>query len=365
VQLIQRMRIWKELKRLEQRVREEPSPTTYVDLAQVHINLGECDKAVEVAQEGMALFPQAVELQQLRRFAHRSLLRNRIHELRERIAFGPNERTYTELATILLELGDFAEARQVCEDCLHRFPEDVAARLALAQAQLGNYYRDLAASEGAESIRCLSHVLTRDPDNRQARRLLADLLCRLGAAGAARPHLERLEAAGEDVADLRNLLGSEDAAAVAEDVDRMLLAVEAGEHSLRQPRARRRSQTPDEGLGQIRDALSRLVEMEGVEKAAYIRGTKAIARGAIQDGKDPFLRIVRSLAKSGQRFARRLDIGNFSKGVLEGPFGTICICSYGEVVAALQCPPGCDVDGLLGQLQELVASTLIQKGETP
>jgi len=51
--------------------------------------------------------------------------------------------------------------------------------------------------------------------------------------------------------------------------------------------------------------------------------------------------------------------------VLEGPFGTICICSYGEVVAALQCPPVCDVDGLLGQLQELVASTLIHKGETP
>ncbi len=362
MQIIQRMRIWKELKRLEQRVREEPTPPSFVDLAQVHINLGECDKAVEVAQEGLALFPQSVELQQLRRFAHRSLLRNRIHELRERIAFGANERLHNELAMILLELGDFAEARQVCEDCLHRFPEDPAARLALAQAQLGNYYRDLASAEGAEAIRGLSQVLTRDPDNLLARRLLAELLCRLGAANAARPHLDRLVAAGEDVAEMQQMVGAVEHGAGHEDVDRLLVAVESGEVALQQPRARRRQLTSEEGLGQIRDALARLVESGTVTKAAYIRGSKAIARGAIQDGKDPFLRIVRSLAKSGQRFARRLDIGNFSKAVLEVPSGTICICSYGEVVAALQCSAGSDVDGLLGELQELVASTLLQRG---
>ena len=362
MQLIQRMRIWKELKRLEQRVREEPSPTSFVDLAQVHINLGECDKAVEVAEEGLALFPQSVELQQLRRFAHRSLLRNRIHELRERIAFGPNERLHNELAMILLELGDFAEARQVCEDCLRRFPEDPAARLALAQALLGNYYRDLASSEGAEAIRCLSQVLTREPDSLQARRLLAELLCRLGAPHAARPHLERLVDAGEQVAELQQMAGEADPDGCAEDVDRLLAAVESGEISLQQPRARRKPLGNDEGLGQIRDALARMVDSGSVTKAAYIRGSKAIARGAIRDGKDPFLRIVRSLAKSGQRFARRLDIGNFSKAVLEGPFGTICICSYGEVVAAIECTLGSDVDALLGQLQELVASSLLQRG---
>lgn len=362
MQLIQRMRIWKELKRLEQRVREEPSPTSFVDLAQVHINLGECDKAVEVAEEGMALFPQSIELQQLRRFAHRSLLRNRIHELRERIAFGPNERLYNELAMILLELGDFAEARQVCEDCLHRFPGDPAARLVLAQALLGNYYRDLASSEGAEAIRCLSLVLTRDPDSLQARRLLAELLCKLGAHHAARPHLERLVAAGQDVAELQQLSAGAMHEGGAEDVDRLLAGIEAGELVLQQPRARRKQLTSDEGMGQIRDALARMVESGGVTKAAYIRGSKAIARGAIRDGKDPFLRIVRSLAKSGQRFARRLDIGNFSKAVLEGPSGTICICSYGEVVAALQCSLGSDVDALLGRLQELVASSLLQRG---
>lgn len=362
VQLIQRMRIWKELKRLEQRVREEPSPPSFVDLAQVHINLGECDKAVEVAQEGMALFPQSVELQQLRRFAHRSLLRNRIHELRERIAFGPNERLYNELAMILLELGDFPEARQVCEDCLHRFPEDLSARLSLAQAQLGNYYRDLAAGEGAEAVRSLSHILTREPENRQARRLLAELLCRLGAAHAARPHLERLKAAGEDISELELMVGHAGGDGAPEDIDRLLEAIEAGESALFQPRPRRRQVSGEDGLVQIRDALARLVEAGNVSKAAYIRGSKAIARGAIRDGKDPFLRIVRSLAKSGQRFARRLDIGNFSKAVLEGPFGTICICSYGEVVAALQCNAGSDVDDLLGHLQELVASTLLQGG---
>ena len=65
MQLIQRMKIWKELKRLEIRVREEPSPTTFVDLGQVYINLESYDKALRVAEDGLALFPKASEMKKL------------------------------------------------------------------------------------------------------------------------------------------------------------------------------------------------------------------------------------------------------------------------------------------------------------
>ena len=68
------------------------------------------------------------------------------------------------------------------------------------------------------------------------------------------------------------------------------------------------------------------------------------------------------MAKASQRFSRRLDIGNFNKGVMDGRFGHICICSFGEVVAAVQCDKGAMVQRILGDLQELVAGSLYMAG---
>ena len=53
--LIQRMKIWKELRRLEQRAREAPAPNTFVDLGQVYINLDMHDKA-RVTAENCAIY---------------------------------------------------------------------------------------------------------------------------------------------------------------------------------------------------------------------------------------------------------------------------------------------------------------------
>ena len=62
------------------------------------------------------------------------------------------------------------------------------------------------------------------------------------------------------------------------------------------------------------------------------------------------------------RSGRRLDIGNFTKGVVHGPFGNICICCYGEVVAAVQCDATTPTDRVLAELQELVAGSLYSSG---
>ena len=105
--------------------------------------------------------------------------------------------------------------------------------------------------------------------------------------------------------------------------------------------------------------------MPGVQKATYIRGTRALVKGDIKDGKDPFLRTVRVVAKAGHRFSRRLDIGSFKRGTLQGPFGVICICCYGEVLAAVQCDASAPTDRILAELQEVVASSLYAMGVSP
>ena len=77
--LIQRMKIWKELRRLEQRAKEQPSPSTFVDLGQVYINLGMHDKAERMAADGLALFPKSIELRQ--RFTRCTKRQHRGHSI--------------------------------------------------------------------------------------------------------------------------------------------------------------------------------------------------------------------------------------------------------------------------------------------
>ena len=48
--------------------------------------------------------------------------------------------------------------------------------------------------------------------------------------------------------------------------------------------------------------------------------------------------------------------------VADGDFGHICICSYGEVLAAVLCDAGSQVDRILTELQELVAGSLYASG---
>ena len=89
-----------------------------------------------------------------------------------------------------------------------------------------------------------------------------------------------------------------------------------------------------------------------------IQGTRALVKGSIRNGRDPFLRIVRVVAKAAYRFGRRLDIGNACKNVVDGDFGHICVCVYGEVLAGVQCDTGTDIELVLAELQEIVAGSL-------
>ena len=68
--------------------------------------------------------------------------------------------------------------------------------------------------------------------------------------------------------------------------------------------------------------------------------------------------MARVVSKAAQRACRRIDLGNFSKGVVDGDFGYVCVCCYGEVVAAVLCDHGTAFERILDQLQELVARSL-------
>ena len=359
--LIQKLKIWKDLRRLEMRAREQPCPSTFVDLGQVYINLGLADKAMQTAEDGLALFPDSGELHKLRDFSRRSRARARVEELRSRINRSPNGKLYRELAGIHLELGDQQGLRTTCEEWSVRFPDDPGPWLLLAQARLCSYYRDLSAVEGMEAVTVLERVLTIDGTEKKARRLFAELLFRIGAVQKARAQLDRLD--GGDDTELQALRQQVLVAPTrGSDLDALFRRVEEeGVLPNSLPKASGIVRL-DDGIGALRAALAHVAEQRGVRKATYIKGARALVKGEIKDGKDSFLRVVRVIARSAQRFGRRLDIGHFNKGVVQGAFGNICICCYGEVVAAVECDATAQVDRVLADLQELVAGSLYSTG---
>lgn len=362
--LIQRLKIWKELRGLEARVREEPSPGTFVDLGQVFINLDMAERALQAADDGLLLFPDSAELKKLRTFARRAVDRTRIEELRARIAKNPSAKLYSELASVLSEAGDQGAVHAACEEWSVRFPHDAGPWLWLGQSHLQGFYRSIAARDGAAAVESLERAIGLDPKNSRARVLLAELFYRIGATQRARTLLDAVPQEGDD-GELQNLRRQvAQTRSLGGDIDSLLRSAEDNGLLPNAPPTAAAAVQGDDGIAGIRDALAAIAEMDGVQKATYIRGTRALVKGDIKDGKDPFLRTVRVVAKAGHRFSRRLDIGSFKRGVMQSPSGVICICCYGEVLAAVQCDANAQTERILAELQEVVASSLYAMGVT-
>lgn len=358
--LIQRMKIWKELRRLEQRAKEQPSPSTFVDLGQVYINLDLHDKAERMADDGLALFPKSIELRQLLDCARRGLRHRRAQELRAKLTRSPGTKLFRELASIHLELGDSNALHAICQEWSLRFPDDSGSWLMLGQARLTNFYRDLAAREGQEAVHCLERAVGMEPDAKHSRRLLGEVLYRIGAVSEAQKHIEALRKLDPQDQELEQLLGHVATLSDSGSDLKALLADVESHGSLLHPtlQAAAPAQSAERSISDVRAGLARIAELHGVNRVVFIRGSKAMVKGDIRDGRDPFLRIVRVTAKAAHRFARRLDIGSAAKTVIEGEFGRICICVYGEALAAAQCLEGASVEQVLGELQEIVAGAL-------
>jgi predicted regulator of Ras-like GTPase activity (Roadblock/LC7/MglB family) len=230
-----------------------------------------------------------------------------------------------------------------------------------------NFFRDLRARDGLETVRCLERVIALQPSNARAHKLLAEMLYRVGGISSALHHLEVLRDLTPDDPEVESLYREAlSRPAVEEDLESLFHTVESTGTMAYGPVVRQQPSAPvaapTNKVASIRETLAQIAEIQGVRKAAYIKGSKALVKGEIRDGRDPFLRIARVVNRSAQRASRRLDIGNFSKGTVEGDFGHICLCSYGEVVAGVLCDADSPVERVLDELQELVAGSLVANG---
>ncbi|MDP6930366.1 MAG: hypothetical protein QF412_11755 [Planctomycetota bacterium] len=366
MKVLERFKMWRELKVLRAKAIKDPSPSTYIDLGQVFINTGNPEKTLEVAEDGLCLFPDSEGLQRLRKFAIKNRLKSRIENLRRKLNRSPHAGRYQELARLHLEVGDDGAAEGICYECTSHFPEESGTDAILGELLLSRFRSDLKACDGRKAIECLERVVSASPGDTATRKKLAELLFCIGASDSLDRHLDELR--DELLVDrsLKVLFErvKEEPSAMEEDLQDLLEGVEKAGRLTRSllAEARLESFAGAESLGIIRSTVSRIFETPGVTKVAYIKGSKALVKGDIEGGGDAFLQVVRVLASSAQRTSRRLDMGDFSKGVLEGDFGQICVCRYGDVIAAVLCGRDNATDVIVNDLQGLLAASLYTAG---
>ena len=354
--LLQRMKAWKQLRRLEQLAESRPCPETFCAVGKLYIDLGLYDKAVGLAVDGIEQFSRSIELRGVLDDARRGQLVVRVEALRVERTRSPSPEVFSALADAYAESEDFDAMRDLCREWREEFPDDAGGWLALGRAQLARFYRGFSAVDGDDALRCLSRAVELAPNEPQPRRLLGEQLYRIGAVSEAVRHLNVVRDLQPNDDDVEQLVGyvaelPEDAG----DVDALLREVER-RGALRHPshaESRRQDACP---VAAAQACLTALAGRDGVLKATLIRGNKAAVSGAITGNCDPFLKLVRTSAKAAHGFARRLGIGRAAKTTLEGEFGRVCICVHGEALAAAQICPEAVVGDVLAELQDLVLS---------
>jgi tetratricopeptide (TPR) repeat protein len=372
VSLFKRFKITRELTRLEKKAKDDPSPSIFVDLAQVYINLGSQEDALRVVEEGLVLFPRSDELRKVLGFAKKQVLAKKIEHLRGDLSKKPSPALFIKLAQAYLGQGDEDSAFAVCRECLKRYPEDLESRLFLAEMATRAFQKTLKVEKGKEAHMVLLEILERDERNKKAHQELAQLFFGIGYLEGSQHHLSILRSLGRIDKESRDLeqeikRALDEGTPSFDDPGTALMEVEKRGGLIHGKKkgagSTKRILGSEEALNGVREGLSKLVAREGVIKAAYIRGSKALVKGEVRDGRDPFLKTARVFAKVAQRTVRRMDLGNFSKGILDGVFGHICICSFGDVCAAVQCQGNADLDWVLQDLQDLVAKSLYTVGK--
>ena len=86
------------LKKLEAAAEENPSPETLSALAEKHMELGEFDQALLVADRGLQTFRQATRLREIVQFVRKKQSQARLKPLRDELRVRPSPLAYSQLA---------------------------------------------------------------------------------------------------------------------------------------------------------------------------------------------------------------------------------------------------------------------------
>jgi len=333
------------LQRLRRQARKHPSPAAWAALSERYLALGDSDEAHTVALEGLKDFPTSERLHALRRLLQKENLRERVKTLRQSIRRRPDPFLFARLADVFCQLGELNKAELIAEECKTRFPCDENPYLVIGEIRTGRYKKELMARDGRMAIENLERAVSLNPDNLKGRMLLAELYAALGANSRALPHLLHLAEATPDDERIRGLISEVGSRPVEEGDFNVLLRTTERKRKTQYPFYNGETRTSSR-QGEDTQVLNRDLIRRSAAALFGIRDIKGLfvacrGLGTVEVKEDPsldpggFSDSASKILKAAEASSRKMDMGGFSQGFLEGSFGRILLRRTGGLEVAL------------------------------
>jgi tetratricopeptide (TPR) repeat protein len=194
------------VRKLEDEVENNPSPEAFTALAQKHIELGELDKAIQVADRGLQTYKTAAKLREIVTFVRKKQSQDTMKHLKDELRVKPSATVYAQLAGIYRELGEIDQALDLLTECSEKFPNDNSAFRMLGQIRLENFLTEVIAYDGIHALKALLRLRALLPEDSTARLLLAQLHYAVGANALAVQELRNELEKNPTAVDIRAFL---------------------------------------------------------------------------------------------------------------------------------------------------------------
>jgi tetratricopeptide (TPR) repeat protein len=342
MKLLNRLLFFGRVRRAKRALAADPTPRNYLVLAQQYALAGSTGDAQRVCVEGLAAFPENIQLSRYLQRAKRTEREARLSELHRELAVAPRPALWRELCEILIESDELARAEEELKRWLER-AHDPEARYLLARVALTRFYADRGRTQGRAALAALDEAIEHLPHDMRPLRAKLDFLTRIGAWQEARDCAARCLSVEPGTLELegryRTLSARAEGAPTVEralhDVERSgRLPGESGEGDARAT------------AGSVQALLRELAAQPDVQAVLYVRGATALVQGPKGATAERTARSVQSILTSSRSAARRLGLGQVFQVQLEGAFGTLSIAPGEQDAGAILC------SGPLGRARE-------------
>jgi tetratricopeptide (TPR) repeat protein len=361
------------LKKLQAEMEENPSPEVAASLAQMHIELGQMNDALLVAEKGLQTYKNSPKLRELVRYIRRQRANEPIKRLRDEIKVKPSPAAFTQLGDIYRDLGEIEQSLDLLVECTEKFPEEVVAFRLIGMIRLENFLQEVIAYDGLHAYRALKRGKELAPDDSNVRILLAQLYFAVGANALSVQELrEELKSNSNamEIKDFLDDLGSpppldkdiniEGLVERCEETGALTNSLQ-GFPRMKPGLAKKTGSAPRINGVAAAGRAKELAGMPGVLNLAILdRDGKPVAairnEGGLED--EAFRSMAFEMAGAAGDACRRMDIGSFVRGTVAFPGGGVALLKRRGTTFALHFGDPLKADKALPALENLVLQIL-------
>ncbi len=364
----------KELDRLDHQARENPSPQAMIDLADKAMAFEQEALAQATAKRALETYPHMDPVRSMYQRIMRNHIQTRLLQLQKSLAGGEApESDYAALADLYYrELGNIDKALETTRDGLKRHPDGEGLHWINGLVRFDRFHEDFIANDGLKAIDHLARAVAANPMNYKASLTLARLYAEAGALGKARERVAALlqTAPGDEKATKlqKELEAVANAADAGEDLEEAFRGIE--EHGALGPVGQRFARLFDARAAsatmvrvqpvRVNELLKKLAAVGGFEAAVAINETGEVVgdhtRGNVLPGD--LARIILTIHRQAEDSSRRMDLGNFRRGIIEWPKGRIHLAEWKNLVFGILTTEGArsesamegEIDRILNQV---------------